>query len=187
MLHHVKWKHPYYTWNRDVINGGTLTDIHNSLPKDSEVVSAFDVTVIICNVNTPKGKKGPSVFAPGSDQGIAMMRLCMELRRHKRAVLVVGGTGHQWNMKEEEAWDAMVSQLIGVAHSMGTMAIDGQKYYDRMKSCPDGWHFLPRTRRHQCLSRIRPRCDQRGLRGQAAGIFRGGAATQRRGCSFGAS
>ena len=57
-------------------------------------------------------------------------------------MLVVGGTGRPWNMKDPEAWDAMVSQLIGVAHSMGTMAIDGQKYYDRMKSCPDGWHFV---------------------------------------------
>ncbi len=71
-----------------------------------------------------------------------MMRVCMGLRRHKGAVLVLGGTGREWNMKEEEAVDAMVSQLIGVAHSMGTMAIDGQKYYDRMKSSDDGWHFV---------------------------------------------
>ncbi len=124
-----------------MLNGGTLSDIHNSLPKDAAVISTFDVTVIICNVNTPGGKKGPCVFAPGSDQGIAMMRLCMELRRHKRAVMVVGGSGRQWGMKDEIGWDAMVSQFIAIANSVGIMFIDGQKYYDHMKSSEDGWHF----------------------------------------------
>ncbi len=70
-----------------------------------------------------------------------MVRLCLELKRHKRAVLVVGITGRQWGMKDPEGWDAMVSQLLGIAHSMGTMAIDGQKYYSRMTQHTDGWHF----------------------------------------------
>ena len=79
MLPHLKAKHPCYTFSHDVISGGTLSDIHNSLPKDPEFISTFDVTIVVCNVNTPGGKKGPCVFAPGSDQGIAMMRPCMEL------------------------------------------------------------------------------------------------------------
>ena len=109
-MHHLRWKHRYYTWNEKVINGGTLTDLHNSLPKDPDEVADYDCTVIICNVNAPGGaKSSPSVFAPGSDQGIAMVRLCLELKRHKRAVLVVGGTGHQWGMKDPEAWDAMAA------------------------------------------------------------------------------
>ncbi len=110
-----------------MINGATMAELHASLPKGPEVVSTFDCTVITCSVNAPGGKKGPSVCAPSSDHGIAMVRLGLELKRHKRAVLVVGGTGRQWGMKDPDGWDAMVSQIIGVAHSMGTMAIDGQK------------------------------------------------------------
>ncbi len=44
-------------------------------------------------------------------------------------------------MKDEEGWDAVVSQLIGIAHSMGTMAVGGQTYYDCMRTHTDGWHF----------------------------------------------
>ncbi len=35
----------------------------------------------------------------------------------------------------------MVQQLLLIARSMGTMAIDGTKYYRRMKQHTDGWHF----------------------------------------------
>ena len=121
-----------------MLSGKTLSDLHNSLPKDPDEVASYDCTVIICNVSAPGGSNPTSVFAPGSDQGIAMVRLCNELKRHKRAVLVVGGTGHQWVMKDEEGWDAMVSQLLGIAHSMGTMATDGQEYYRRMQQHTDG-------------------------------------------------
>jgi hypothetical protein len=69
--------------------------------------------------------------------------LCMELRKHKRALIVIGGAGYQWKLPPPEAikWDRMVAQLIGIAQSCGVMAVDGQKYYDRMKSAPDGIHF----------------------------------------------
>ena len=79
-----------------------MTQIQEALPRDPEEVADFDVTVIICNVNAPGGSNPASVFAPGSEQGIAMVRLCNELKRHKRAVLVVGGTGRQWVMKDAE-------------------------------------------------------------------------------------
>ena len=44
-------------------------------------VPTKDCTVIICNVNSPGEVNPNSRFAPGSDQGIAMVRLCNELKR----------------------------------------------------------------------------------------------------------
>ncbi len=52
---------------------------------------------------------------------------------------MVGGDGPLWGMSDD--WDVMVKQLILVARSQGAMAIDGTKYYRRMKKCRDGWHF----------------------------------------------
>ena len=57
--------------------------------------------------------------------------------------MIVGGAGYQWKPPPPEAkkWDQLVSQFTGIAHSCGIMAIDGQMYYDRMTSAPDGIHF----------------------------------------------
>ncbi len=105
--------------------------------------NSFDATIIVRNINRHKGRKKRPVYSPDSDQGVEFMKLCMELRKHKRALIVVGGSGFQWKLSPPEAikWDHMVSQFIGIGQSCGVMAVDGQKYYDRMKSAPDGNHF----------------------------------------------
>ncbi len=112
MVHHLQWPNGHYTWNGKVLNGKALTGLHTALPKDPDEVASYDCTVIICNVNAPGGSNPTSVFAPGSDQGIAMVRLCNELKRHTRAVLVVGGAGRQWGMTDAEGWDTMA--VVGV-------------------------------------------------------------------------
>ena len=121
------------------MNGQTLIGLRASLPKDPQEISTFDVTVIVCNVTAPQGSNVHSVFAPGSDQGIAMVRLCKELLAHKRLLLVVGGYAPLWGMPDD--WDILVKQLLLIARARGVMAIDGTSYYSRMKKCSDGWHF----------------------------------------------
>ncbi len=71
------------------------------------------------------------------------MRLCIALRRFKRALVIVGGYGSKWNLQPSEAekWDYMVSQVIGIASYVGTMAISGRKYYEQMESAPDRIHL----------------------------------------------
>ncbi len=71
----------------------------------------------------------------------------MELKKHRRAVTVVGGSGFPWKMPPDEArkWDHGVSQFVGIANSVCVMAIGGQEYYDRMVSAPDGAHFATET------------------------------------------
>ncbi len=94
-------------------------------------------------VTRPSGSKKKPVYRPESDQGVEFMKLCMELRRHKRALVFIGGSGEQWKLSPPDAvkWDAMVSQFIGIAQMCGVMAVSGQEQYDRMTSAPDGTHF----------------------------------------------
>ena len=80
-----------------------------------------------------------TVFAPGSDQGIACVKLCKELRAHKRPLMVIGGEAYLWNMPE--AWSVMVRQLLLIARSQGVMAIDGVSYYRNMRRAKDGRHI----------------------------------------------
>jgi hypothetical protein len=143
MLHHFQDAHKSYVIDQCVWNGATIANILSELPKDLETIATFDVTIVVCNINKPTGKKVAPVYSPSSDQGLEVMKLCMELRKHKRALIVIGGAGYQWKLPPPEAieWDRMVAQFIGIAQSCGVMAVDGQKYYDRMKSAPDGIHF----------------------------------------------
>ncbi len=57
VLPHLKQKHPHYTLSSDVINGGSLSDAYNSLPKDPDLISTFDVAIVACNGNTPGARK----------------------------------------------------------------------------------------------------------------------------------
>ncbi len=93
LMYDLKWAHKKYEWDAAILDGQTLTDLHTSLPKDPQEISAFDVTVIVCNVTAPRGSNAHSAFAPGGVQGIAMVRLCKELLAHRRPLLVVGGDG----------------------------------------------------------------------------------------------
>ncbi len=107
MLHHFKDAHPYYVVDQSVWNGATIANILSELPKDLETIGTFDATIIVCPINKPAGKKIRPVYSPGSDQGVEFMKLCMELRKHKRALIIVGGAGYQWNLPPPEAikWD----------------------------------------------------------------------------------
>ena len=75
-----------------------MAEVYSYLPQDPAVIATYDVTIVVCNFNRPGGKKGKSglVYGPDSDQGVEMMQLCLELLKHKRAVIIIGGTGFQW-------------------------------------------------------------------------------------------
>ncbi len=48
-----------------------------------------------------------------------------------------------WNLppQEVENWDYMTSQMIGIANTVGVMATNGMRYYERMKKADDGVHL----------------------------------------------
>ncbi len=98
------------------------------MPKDQATIDSFDATIIACNVNRPAGSKGKQTFRPDSDQGTEFMKLCLELRKHKRALIFIGGSGEQWSLSPPDVvkWNAMVSQFIGIAQSCGVMAVSGK-------------------------------------------------------------
>jgi hypothetical protein len=140
MFDHIKHVHPYYQINGKAINGATIRTIYDDLPKTQEDYDKYDCVVIVVNLNQAKGGK---VYRADSDQGVEFMRLCIALRRFKRALVIVGGYGSKWNLQPSEAekWDYMVTQMIGIANHVGTMAISGRKYYEQMESAPDRVHL----------------------------------------------
>ena len=71
------------------------------------------------------------------------MKLCLELRKHKRALVFTGGSGEQlqYTGADIAKWNNMVSQFINIAKSCGVMAVRGQKQYTPMKLAPDRTHF----------------------------------------------
>ncbi len=89
ILYDLQWAHRQHYWDAGFLDGQTLSDLHASLAKDPQEIASADVTTAGCNVNAPKGSNTHTVFAPGSDQGIEMVKLCKELRAHKRPLLVV--------------------------------------------------------------------------------------------------
>ena len=116
IIRHFQEVHKSYELDPCVWNGATIVNIISQLPKDAETIATFDATIVVCNINRPKGRKKTPVYSPSSDQGVEFMKLCMELRKHKRALIIVGGSGFQWKLSPPEAirWDNMVSQLIGI-------------------------------------------------------------------------
>ena len=87
----LKWKHKGYDWDSLILEGQTLGDLADSSSVDPVVVSEYDVTIIVCMVNAPEGASKNSVFAPGSNQGARLLKLCRQLRAHKRPVCILGG------------------------------------------------------------------------------------------------
>ncbi len=83
--------HPFYTVTKNVWDGATIANILSALPRDQAVIDSIDVTIVVCNINRPKGHL--KVFHDDSDQAMEFMKLCLGLRKHKRALVFIGGSG----------------------------------------------------------------------------------------------
>ena len=75
--------HPFDTVTKNVWDGAAIASILSALPKDQAVIDSFDATIIVCNVNRPAGHM--KVYHDDTDQAMEFMKLCLELRKHKRA------------------------------------------------------------------------------------------------------
>ena len=121
-----------YDWDTMIMNGSSLTDLSASIPVTKKEVDAYDVTIVVCMVNPPQGGCKQSVFQPGSDQGALLLKLCRQLRAHKRPVCIIGGDAQMWSMPEK--WNVMVRQFILICRSQGVIAIDGVHYLQAMEN-----------------------------------------------------
>jgi hypothetical protein len=142
MFRHIKNVHPHYQVFGETISGGTVRDICNSLPTTQAEYDLYDCVIVVVNMNQEPGNKA-KIWQDDSDVGVEFMKLCLALRPFKRALLIAGGFGLKWQLSPPEAvkWDHMTSQVIGIANHVGVMATDGRKYYEKMKSAPDGIHL----------------------------------------------
>ncbi len=142
IMEYFQEKHPRFVLDMHVTNGGNMKDIYESLPKDLDVIASMDVTIVVCNCNKGGSKKQP--YTENSTAGADMVKLCLELKKHKRPVVFIAATGEQWGFSPDVArkWNIMAVQLKAICHRMGVMCVDGQSYYDLVKSAKDGWHFV---------------------------------------------
>ena len=83
-------------------------------------------------VNAPEGESKDSVFALGSNQGALLLKLCRQLRAHKRPVLILGGAAEMWQMPS--SWNVRVKQMILICRTQGVIAIDGAHYLQQMEN-----------------------------------------------------
>ena len=102
------------------------------------MVAAFDCTVIVCMLNTPKHTTRDAMMRPTSDMGAQIIRLCRMLQGHTRPILIMGGSARLWGVPDQ--WDAMVAQVVLLCRTNGDPAIDGVQYLDNIRRAPDGWH-----------------------------------------------
>ncbi len=67
-----------------------------------------------------------------STAGSDLREICGLLRRHKRPVLILGGTADLWKMKDL-GWDSMVKNMILIAQREGIPCITGEHYSSQLE------------------------------------------------------
>ena len=82
--------------------------------------------------------------------GARLLKLCGQLRAHKRPVMILGGNAELWSMPP--GWDIMVKQMILICRSQGVLAIGGVHYLTQMEKCGDGWHLYKTEANYEALS-----------------------------------
>ena len=78
--------------------GFNIRQIIDDLPQAQDEVDKFDCSLVVTMLNGEE-QKGLR-FTEDSAAGADFRELCGPLRRHKRPVLLLGGTADLWKMKE---------------------------------------------------------------------------------------
>ena len=103
-----------------------------------ERIATFDCTIVVCMFNAKQNQQQLDC-SEMSGMSSLVIALGVQLGRHKRAALIMGGSAALWKFSEE--WDRMVQKNIAISRVQGIMTIDGTRYFEEMRQVPDGWHF----------------------------------------------
>ncbi len=103
--------------------GFNIRQIIDDLPQAQDEVDKFDCSLVVTMLNGEE-QKGLR-FTEDSAAGADLRELCGLLRRHKRPVLILGGTADLWKLKDL-GWDSMVNKKILIAKREGIPWITGK-------------------------------------------------------------
>ena len=101
------WRSECYTITNAIQNGATCRGLANALPKAQEEIDSYDVTLIVCMLSKISGD-AITQLSETSSAGTDLRDLCLQLMKHKRPMLMIGGSADLWAFPA--GWDVMVGK-----------------------------------------------------------------------------